>query len=75
MYLSCAGIVEVWSKLTGTASQISSQPTPCALRAPTVISVRIKAIRTKIAVIAKSKVTAGFHTRSPITHGWLLNRV
>jgi hypothetical protein len=45
----------------------------CALRAPTAISVRIKSIRTEIAVTGKSEDNASFYTRSSIAHGWLFH--
>jgi hypothetical protein len=43
----------------------------CALRAPTLFSVRIKTIRTENKVMVKSKDNTGFYTRSSIVRGWL----
>jgi hypothetical protein len=50
-------------------SFVQSLPKPCALRAPTAISVRIESIRTEIAVMAESKEGVGFDTRSSIACG------
>src|SRR5665647_3304205 len=44
---------------------------PCALRAPTVISVRIESIRTEITVMGKNRESIGFYSRSSIACGWL----
>jgi hypothetical protein len=46
----------------------------CALRAPTVPSVRIKSIRTEGTVMLKSKDGAGVYSRSSPVHGWLFIR-
>ncbi|MFA5915431.1 MAG: hypothetical protein WC830_17940 [Burkholderiales bacterium] len=40
--------------------------TYCALRAPTVFSVRIKSIRTENTVMDKSKGSVGFYTTSQL---------
>jgi len=63
-----------WAERNRVLNAVACDELPCALRAPTAISVRIKTIRTEIAVIVKSKVNAGFHTRSSIAHGWLFIR-
>jgi hypothetical protein len=50
-------------------SFVRALPRPCALRAPTVISVRIENIRTEITVIGKSNQGVGSDTRSSIAGG------
>jgi hypothetical protein len=45
----------------------------CALRAPTLFSVRIKIIRTENTVMNKTRTARWLYTRSPNAHGWLFH--